>query len=392
MNEDPLVDIGIGKYLELKPELLDNDDILSQLKTVLSQYSKGEVSYINASEKVLELTGFIQPLDFIKSILSISEMPIPGNFNIPYPNFHHEVKSSIGRKKSQPWTFYEDQRLLAAIHKYGLSDWSSVSAFVGNNRSQAQCSQRWIRGINPNLSKNSWSQEEDDRLLKLIALHGTKSWTHIASHFGNRCDVQCRYRYYQLYRQLDFQERMTNFCTNLEKEGHVIHKNFNPVQRSRKKQTIQYPSIPTTTHFITPTPPSYYIPFPSFQVVPNPFNISNIPNSNISNGIPNPAISNVQQIPLSFIPIISPFHPVSMVQNVPNTPNISNSQNVPNIPNISNSQNVPNTPNISNNPNIPTIKNVQAMQTIPLNQPFLVYPMNNFQDQIMKKNSRQQIK
>jgi hypothetical protein len=42
----------------------------------------------------------------------------------------------------------------------------------------------------------------------LVALYGQKCWTRIAMGMGNRCDVQCRYRFNLLKRGSGFAERM----------------------------------------------------------------------------------------------------------------------------------------------------------------------------------------
>lgn len=101
-------------------------------------------------------------------------------------------------RKCRSWSQQEDLRLLAGIHKYGLGDWKSISAFVGGERSRSQCSQRWGRALNPNLSKISWTDEEDKKLLDLVFYYGEHSWSQIAKMIGSRSDVQCRYRFYQI--------------------------------------------------------------------------------------------------------------------------------------------------------------------------------------------------
>jgi hypothetical protein len=112
------------------------------------------------------------------------------------------------RRKIREWTQWEDQRLLAGIYRYGLGNWRSIADFVGNDRTRAQCCQRWCRGLDPNIVKGNWTRETDEQLLALVALHGNKCWTQIAAELGNRCDVQCRYRYHQLAKSPNFEERM----------------------------------------------------------------------------------------------------------------------------------------------------------------------------------------
>ena len=103
--------------------------------------------------------------------------------------------SSQHRHRSAPWTTEEDERLLAGIYQYGLSDWLRVSEFVGSGRSRAQCGQRWLRCLDPNMRKDKWSPEEDQLLLRQVEAFGEHSWAKIAKELGYRTDVQCRYRY-----------------------------------------------------------------------------------------------------------------------------------------------------------------------------------------------------
>jgi hypothetical protein len=60
--------------------------------------------------------------------------------------------------------------------------------------------------LDPRLLKCNWSQEEEQKLLDSVNLHGEKAWTRIAAELGNRNDVQCRFRYRflcQKARQID---------------------------------------------------------------------------------------------------------------------------------------------------------------------------------------------
>lgn len=98
------------------------------------------------------------------------------------------------------WTNSEDLRLLAGMLKYGSESWTSISKFVGNNRTRSQCSQRWNRGLNPRISKEPWTPDEDRFLISLVHRFGEKSWTRVSASIASRSDVQCRYRYYQITR------------------------------------------------------------------------------------------------------------------------------------------------------------------------------------------------
>ena len=168
-------------------------EILPQLRKALDLLISKQISYMDCKGIFFHAIGTTKPADVVNFIINISNTPLPSINDMP-TNF----QKWILQKKSRPWTEIEDMRLLAGIYKFGLEAWGSVASFVGNSRTKSQCAQRWSRGLDPNLSKNNWTKEEDSKLLKLVEKFGQKSWTKIAVEMPNRCDIQCRYRYKQL--------------------------------------------------------------------------------------------------------------------------------------------------------------------------------------------------
>ena len=114
------------------------------------------------------------------------------------------------RRKTRTWSSFEDQRLIAAVSRFGLDNWSHVASFVGNGRTRAQCAQRWNRGLDPRISRDHWSPEEEQKLLILIENKNGKGWTHIANEMGNRSDVQCRYHYLQMKKEGKIPQTLTD--------------------------------------------------------------------------------------------------------------------------------------------------------------------------------------
>lgn len=166
---------------------------LTLLKSTLHRYIDNKISFEEALTVFHSEKASTRSLERISSILNVSILPISPLSQLPF------VLGS--RKKTHPWNEYEDQRLLCAIHKYGLDNWAHVSSFVGNGRTRAQCSQRWFRGLDPRISKVLWSQDEEKRLLQLIDQYGDRAWTKISSELGNRSDAQCRYHYRQMMKE-----------------------------------------------------------------------------------------------------------------------------------------------------------------------------------------------
>jgi hypothetical protein len=45
----------------------------------------------------------------------------------------------------------------------------------------AAASGRWARGLDPRISKDQWSAEDEERIIALVAEKGSRGWTSIAS-------------------------------------------------------------------------------------------------------------------------------------------------------------------------------------------------------------------
>jgi hypothetical protein len=100
------------------------------------------------------------------------------------------------------WAAVEDHRLLTAIYKfrwYSRARWTTIASFVGNDRIQAQCSQRWVRVLKSYIKQLQWT-EEDRPLLGFIAEFGQKLWMRIAVTINNWSEVQWRDQYHQIKR------------------------------------------------------------------------------------------------------------------------------------------------------------------------------------------------
>lgn len=196
-NQDPLLDIAMMYTQEISARLSDEEK--NTIRDMFSQFITEKIDFQTCSQYLKEKTGSTAPVERIHEILKVPNEPLPTK----------EVNDDSGlRKKTQQWSKMEDTRLIAGLHKYGSDNWSLVASFVGNNRTRSQCSQRWFRGLDPRISRQHWSKEEEKKLLELIEIYGDKSWIKVASELGNRSDVQCRYHYLQLQKD---SKKETNF-------------------------------------------------------------------------------------------------------------------------------------------------------------------------------------
>jgi hypothetical protein len=197
LMEDPLLDFSCALLINEFPGL--DATKVSTIRSWVAQFLGGLLPYHETRRLVVEQCGGANFIDKIQDILTVPIDPMPEPKTKPASPI--DLKGQ--RNKTRSWTSEEDNRLLAGVHKFGLgagSTWSAIAEFVGNGRSRSQCSQRWIRVLDPRICKTQWTREEDRALLEFVGLYGEKSWMKIGVELGNRSDVQCRYRYLQLQR------------------------------------------------------------------------------------------------------------------------------------------------------------------------------------------------
>jgi hypothetical protein len=94
---------------------------------------------------------------------------------------------------------YEDQLLLKLVGEHG-TNWTKVAndwrlTQSTSSRSGKQIRDRWVKILDPSVSKAPWTKEEDARLLELHREFGN-SWSKIADHLPGRIGetVKARFR------------------------------------------------------------------------------------------------------------------------------------------------------------------------------------------------------
>ena len=199
-GESTILEIGIAYLDEVFPTL--GPEIKMTLIHAMSTYLGHQITFDQAQKTFLTMIGRTDPLDRLREIVEQPDEPLNLNSGQSSADADDGDESSANRKKTRSWTAQEDTRLLAGIYRFGADNWTTISLYIGNGRTRAQCCQRWTRGLNPRISKNLWSYEEDLKLVQLVNTYGDKSWTKIASMMGNRSDVQCRYHYHQVMRDM----------------------------------------------------------------------------------------------------------------------------------------------------------------------------------------------
>lgn len=93
------------------------------------------------------------------------------------------------------WTKEEDERLREFIKECGARKWAIAAQRVGTGRNPNQCRERWHNQLRPGIRPtDSWSEEEDIKLLSLYAAYPQK-WARIAERMPGRSANQVKNRY-----------------------------------------------------------------------------------------------------------------------------------------------------------------------------------------------------
>jgi len=102
----------------------------------------------------------------------------------------------LSNKRTNSLSIFKDERLreFITIHN-GSTDWSRISQYVGNGRTDAQCQHRWERFLDPSITKGPWTDEEDRKVIELVRDYGARQWSLIAKELKGRVGKQCRERF-----------------------------------------------------------------------------------------------------------------------------------------------------------------------------------------------------
>ena len=220
----------------LESESDENNQHTNQLcEDALCKQINREITYEEAAD-VLKRNGHsLTPATLVDKILNAYDNHQPDKQDQEKGNFN---------KRCRMWSPEEDILLLAAIHKFGLGDWKSISMFVGGGRSRSQCSQRWGRALDPRITKVAWDPEEEQTLCNLVSELGEHKWATVAKKLGTRSDVQCRYRYYQIVKR----RNIIHKTPTLIRQAYTLNGHGSSASSSPPPQKLNgYFQLPTAT-------------------------------------------------------------------------------------------------------------------------------------------------
>lgn len=105
--------------------------------------------------------------------------------------------------KKERFTRREDLKLKQLVAKFSTDNWKIIAEHL-KPRTPRQCRERWCNYINPKLSHDPWSADEDDILIKLHYDLGNH-WKEMQKYLPKRSknDIKKRWNYLKKLSQVD---------------------------------------------------------------------------------------------------------------------------------------------------------------------------------------------
>lgn len=104
------------------------------------------------------------------------------------------------RQRKAKWTRQDDEALIRAVALIGPHKWSSIALFVPG-RTGKQCRERWLGHLSPTVIKSDWTTQEDAALLHWHKMYGNQ-WTVISRLMPGRTSCAVKNRWNVLNRKL----------------------------------------------------------------------------------------------------------------------------------------------------------------------------------------------
>lgn len=145
-----------------------------------------------------------------------------------------KISKSVGKThpKSQ-FSKDEDQKLISLVKKFGENNWYTIAECMGN-RNERQCRERWRKYLDPAISKEPWTPEEDELLINLYKSIPGK-WMKMSKFFYQRTDASLKNRWSVLKRRF--------FSGKIKPQKHKKDVNNSPIDKITSETVAFDPNL-----------------------------------------------------------------------------------------------------------------------------------------------------
>ena len=118
------------------------------------------------------------------------------------------------------WTTEEDQALLQLVQGHGPRPWSQIAKELPG-RVGKQCRERWHNHVCPSVSKEEWTDAEDQLIMELVQQMGTK-WSKVATMIPGRTDNAIKNRWNSTMRRILRQQLKDEVISRVVRGPHAL--------------------------------------------------------------------------------------------------------------------------------------------------------------------------
>ena len=126
------------------------------------------------------------------------------------------------KESSKAWTQEENNYLRTLVAIHGTRDWSAISsnlrlAFRESRWSRDEIKEHWYNVLDPSITKRAWSDEEEIKLLRAHYIYQNK-WADVAATLDGRSSNTSKNRFYCVFRKVKnkIKRKDQTYTTSLE--------------------------------------------------------------------------------------------------------------------------------------------------------------------------------
>lgn len=139
-----------------------------------------------------------------ESSLGLEAMLTHGSSIINHELGHgFDLDRKKGSHTTRKWTPEEDEQMINLVKLHGTKHWGNIGKQL-KDRTGKQCRERWHNQLDPTINKNPWTAEEEALLIRLHNEKGNK-WADIAKHIPGRTDNTIKNHWNSAKRRLNRQ-------------------------------------------------------------------------------------------------------------------------------------------------------------------------------------------